>query len=321
MRESFQKLLDAAKTTLILLPSEPDVDPTAAGLSLYLYLKSKQHQVSIACPSPMRVVHNNLVGVDKISSQVGDKNLVVKLAGYNPDNIDTVIWDIVNGEFQLNVMTKTDATPPQREQIKLDYHGIGSDFVVLIGGRESKHFPLLSDEKLFNAPAENGENKAPQLVHIGIEDLQVADKHNIISLAQPASSISELVASLFDDLAKDIESDIASNLLTGIYEGSANFTSQYVSANTFETVAALMKQGGKVQKKQEPQKQRQSTRQNFPRMRMPNMPIGQGQFMQGAAPLAQQTPGEYTETPEGETAKPPKEWTQAPKIYKGTSVS
>lgn len=308
MKDSFQKLLDTTNSMLIILPSEPDIDPAAAGLGLYLYLKQRKQNVSIACPSPMRVIHNQLVGVDKINNQLGDKNLVVKLASYNPDNIDTVIWDIINGEFHLNIVTKTNATPPQREQVQLDYRGIGSDFIVLIGGSTPNHFPILTDEHVFESPSTNGDSKKIQIAHIGTQDLQIETKHQIISLARPASSISELVTSIIDT-QQDLEADIASNFLTGIYEGSNNFTSNFVTATTFEMVATLMKKGAKLQRKQEPQQQPKQTQDP------------QSQFMQGAAPLANQNPAEQTESPEGETINPPKEWTQTPKIYKGTSVS
>lgn len=322
MKDSFQKLLENKNSTLILLPSEPDIDPAAAGLSLYLYLKQQNREVSIACPSPMRVIHNQLIGVDKINNQLGNKNLVVKLSDYNPDNIDTVIWDIVNGEFHLNVVTKNNATPPQKEQVKLDYHGVGSDFIILLGGREAIHFPILTDEHALEAPTGNGDTPKIQIAHIGTEDLQIESRHHIISLAQPASSVSELIAGFLDFSEGNIESDIASNLLTGIYEGSGNFTSNFVSANTFEIVATLMKLGAKLQKQQLPQQAQepQPLAQRFQQMKVQTMPTG-GQFMQGAAPFTNQTPGENTETPEGESVNPPVEWTQTPKIYKGTSVS
>lgn len=304
MKDTFKKLIENKNSTLILLPNEPGIDPVAAGLGLYLYLRQQKHDVSIACPSPMRVIHNQLVGVDKITDQLGNKNLVVKLTDYNPDNIDTVIWDIVKGEFHLNVVTKKNSTPPHKDQIKLDYQGIGSDFLVLLGGREPGSFPVLTDEHALETPVSNNESKI-EIAHIGTHDLQVESRYNVISLAQPASSVSELIADIIDIAELEAETDIATNLLTGIYEGSSNFTSNFVSASTFEKVAALMRMGAKLQQQNgqhlAPQPSQQPRKLDSP---LPNITLG-----------------DYKEVPVGETVNPPKEWTQAPKIYKGTSVS
>ena len=69
--------LKAAKDIYILIPQNPNQDAVAAGLALYLSLKGDGKNAYIACPSPMRVEFSRLVGVDKVVSKIGNRNLVV----------------------------------------------------------------------------------------------------------------------------------------------------------------------------------------------------------------------------------------------------
>ena len=58
--QPISKSLETAKTVLILLPQKPNLDVTAAGLSLYLSLSNHQKKTIIGCPTPMTVNFNRL---------------------------------------------------------------------------------------------------------------------------------------------------------------------------------------------------------------------------------------------------------------------
>src|SRR3990167_10506820 len=100
MDNSFSSLVDSASSVLILLPNKPYFDQVAAGLSLYLSLADRK-SATISCPSPMMVGFNRLIGVNKIVEEIGNKNLMIKFAGYDANNIEKVSYDIENGEFKL----------------------------------------------------------------------------------------------------------------------------------------------------------------------------------------------------------------------------
>jgi len=58
-----------------------------------------------------------------------------------------------------------------------------------------------------------------------------------------ASSTSELVYKVIEGLSVQFDKDISTNLYTGIASATNNFTSYSVNAETFETIAKLMKAG------------------------------------------------------------------------------
>lgn len=299
MDNSFSKLIDSASGILILLPTKPYFDQVAAGLSLYLSLVGKK-ETAISCPTPMTVGFNRLIGVDKISSEVGNKNLTIRFKGYDANNIEKVSYDIENGEFKLSVVPKTGLPSPQKEQIDLSYAGIAADLVLLIGGANDTHFPIL----------ESGELTGAKFAHIGTRTL--TSTHEVMSLAKPGSSTSELVASLIKENGLTIDQDIATNLVMGIEEGSSNFTSSEVTPETFETFAYLLRSGGQRQSRTK------LSPMGFPPGAIPTEPWSkpvQEQVPQQVEPVIEQV-----ENKEEVIENPPEDWLQ-PKVFKGTSVS
>lgn len=290
MEDSFNSIIDSANSILILLPSKPYFDQVAAGLALHLSLGDKK-EVAISCPSQMVVEFNRLVGVNKIAQELGNKNLVIKFAGYQAGNIERVSYDIENSEFRLTVIPKPGMPSPKKEQANLSYSGVSADTIILIGGANESHFPALASNNLVGA----------KFVHIGIRALSVSPEKGIMSFARPASSVSEVIASLIKEIGLNLDMDIATNLLMGIEEGSNKFSSPEVSAETFQTVSDLMKAGGK---------------------RVRKTPLQKGAFPPGSIPgRVPQVQPPSAKAPEGEgKEETPKSWLE-PKIYKGTSIS
>lgn len=281
---SFSSLIDSASSVLILLPSKPYFDQVAAGLSLYLAIKGKK-ETTIACSEPMVVEFNRLVGVNKISTELGNKNLILKFVNYPASDIEKVSADIEEGEFRLTVVPKTGLVSPKKEQVDFSYSGVAADTVILVGGGNEGHFPQLSSPDLANT----------KIAHVGTRSLATNSDKQIMSFAKPASSTSELVASLIEQSGLSLDPDIATNLLAGVEEGSKEFKGQDVTAETFEGVAKLLRAGGR---------------------RPDGVKVDRGDFPPGAIP------GEKVVTPETVVAKKdaPKDWLE-PKIYKGTSIS
>ncbi len=265
---------------MILLPKDPYFDQVASGLALYLCLKEKK-DVVINCPSPMIVQFNRLVGVNKISQDMGNKNLVFSLKEYDPQKIERVTYDVVNNQMKLIVIPKPGEKPPTQGNVEISYSGTSAELAILIGGAHSGHFPQLNREELTGI----------ELAHIGINELKL--EREVISFVQKASSIAEIVAGLMDSFSEDI----ASNLLMGLYAGSRNFADDNVTAGTFELASLLMQAGA-----------------------TPASAVSAKKFPQGNIPARSYHEGK-TDNPEGEKVDDtPKDWTQ-PKIYKGTSIS
>lgn len=307
MDTSFTSLTDSAAQILILLPTKPTFDQVAAGLALYLTLRENK-ETSIVCPQPITVGFNRLIGVNKVVTELGDKNLTIKFTGYDAANIEKVSYDIENGEFNLTVVPKTGFVAPQKEQLNMSYAGVSADLVVLVGGANDSHFPLLDSDEL----------RTSKVVHIGNRSLSTS--HDVMSLASPGATTSELITNLIKDNGLTLDADSATNLIMGIEEGSANFTSTDVRPETFETFAYLLRNGGQRIPKQKLHPG------SFPPGSIPTQPFNRvrpsGQNFQ---PQSIQVPQEVeSQDPEStqefeQEINPPDDWLQ-PKVFKGANT-
>ncbi len=278
MENSFGSLIGASTSVLILLPQNPSFDAVAAGLSFYLALREEK-DASIVCPTPMVVEFNRLVGVNKVAAELGNKNLTIKFTDYKASDIERVSYDIENGEFRLTVIPKPGFPSPKKEQVAFSYSGVAAETIILVGGGSNADFPMLSSSDLTGA----------KILHVGTRALNPIGDKTILSFARPASSLSELAASLIKESALPLDADIATNLLAGIWDGSRELKGDDVTAETFETIASLMRTGARLMSK-----------------------ANLGPFPSGSVP------GVLPEEEKPESA--PKDWLE-PKIYKGTSIS
>jgi nanoRNase/pAp phosphatase (c-di-AMP/oligoRNAs hydrolase) len=71
MDDQFKQLVDSAKSILILLPTKPFFDQVAAGLGLFLALRDTK-DVSIVTSTPVTVDFNRIVGINKVTQEVGN---------------------------------------------------------------------------------------------------------------------------------------------------------------------------------------------------------------------------------------------------------
>lgn len=295
MNDSFSSLVDSANSVLVVLPEKPYFDQVAAGLSLYLSLREAK-ETGIFCPSQMTVGMNRLIGVNKISTEIGNKNLTIKFKGYEASNIEKVSYDIENGEFKLTVVPKAGFTAPQKDQLDLSFSGVSADLVILIGGANDSHFPILSSQEISSV----------KVAHIGVRTLD--SSRGVMSFAGPGSSVSELVAKLIKDNNFSMDTDVATNLVMGIEEGSQNFSSSEVTPDTFEVFAFLLRNGG-----QRPPRVKLSPA-NFPPGSIPTQPFSKPVQTQ-PEPIIEQV-----EAKEEIVENPPEDWLKQPRVFKGSSV-
>jgi hypothetical protein len=313
MDDQFKQLVEGSKSILILLPTKPFFDQVAAGLALFLSLREGK-DVQIVSSSPMTVDFNRIVGINKITQELGSKNLIIKFLDYNPKDIERVKYDLEADKMvYLSIIPMPGKKAPAKDQVQLSYSGVAADLVILIGGTNDSHFPQLAGSDLASA----------KLVHIGTKDLVLTDKH-AISLARPASSVSELVYFYLKNDGYEIDQDAASDLLMGIEAQTENFADRSATADTFMAAADLMKRGARRFAGQSvimpsnfppgaiPGVPPQMPRQQMPypqpgqmpqyqqsQMQAPLMPQGQAPLMpQGQAPLMPQIPGGFTQNPQ-----------------------
>lgn len=299
MENSLKGVLDPANSILILLPTDPTFDTFAAGLSFFLALQGTK-TTQIAASSPVTVEFNRLIGVNKVASELGNKNLVVSFYDYKAEDIERVSYDIEDGQFRLTVIPKPGIAAPNKDQVKLSYSGVSADTVILVGGVNENHFPAIFSKDLLGA----------KLVHIGNRVISSDSSKGILSFATPSSSISELIAKVLSQLSLPVDPDIATNLLMGIEDATDNYKSPEVTAETFEITAGLIRAGGRRLAKVG------LDRQNFPPGAIPQTVTKSEPYREDLSMVAD----EKIEDKESTVEEPPEDWLQ-PKIYKGTSVS
>ncbi|MFC1649420.1 hypothetical protein ACFL2C_01730 [Patescibacteria group bacterium] len=353
--ENFYKAINDAGSVFLALPTKPTLDQVAAALAIQLSL-SKSKGATIYSPNDMTVEFNRLIGVDKITKDLGNKNLVIKLRDYPGENVERVSADIENGEFYLTIIPKPGNTAPKKDQLEFSYSGVSADTIILIGGANESHFPIMSKTEMANA----------KFVHIGVRELQ--NSRNIMSVGRPASSDSEIAASVILDYnfknrqqgaqgsqpqtqpAGDslfvLSPDVATNLLMGIDDASGGFLKDS-NADTFMIVSQLMRSGGTRAPKQG------ASPDSFPQGSIPSEPYSQkplqsAQSTQPDQPIVQTKPAQPTQTPQPvqnvvkdeplqtvkseepplppETQAPqdatkeaPSDWMKPGKVYKGTN--
>src|SRR4030042_747998 len=318
MENSFKSVINQSKSILILLPTKPYFDQVAAGMALYLALRQGK-DVQIFSPTPTTVEFNRIIGVNKITQELGNKNLIIRFIDYKADDIERVSYDIENSQFRLTVIPRQHITPPVKEQVELSYSGISADTIIMVGGVNESHFPVISNRELTNA----------NIVHVGTKDLTLSSNKVYLSFSRPVSSVSEVVAGLIKESDMVIDEDIATNLLMGMENASSSFNDSSVTAETFLIISDLMKSGGKRTVSQPI-----ARREEFPKGEIPgqfskpqvfNQPLIQDQarMQQSLQQFSQQeevqqVQDKFSQDNEGEEA--PKDWLQ-PKIYKGTSIS
>lgn len=232
----FLKIIDSVKSAVILLPETPSIDSVAAGLALGLSLKEKGVSVVVSSPVQMTVEYNRLVGVNNVREDLGDKNLVISFADYPSDGIERVAYNIENGEFVLTIVPKPGQTAPKSDQIITNYSGISSDLVIVIDADYPKGLGKF---------AENKELLEQENLCI-LSNTPLSGWTNAIELIDPQlASVSDVAASIIEEVKLPLDEDIATNLFTGLSEGTHNFTTKNVSAQTFNRAATLLSAGAR----------------------------------------------------------------------------
>ncbi len=228
-----QKLIEDAKKVLVLLPPMPSEDMANAALSLHLSLLESNKDSQIGCSSEIEA-NPALLEMDKIKDSVGSRILTISF-DYHEDDLDKVDYDVrSDGKFYLVVKPKDNAPVPDISGVKFAYSGAEADLVVVFGISTLEELgKIYSEEKTFLDSANIlSINTSPRPASFSCENLHLL-----------SNSYVELTTSFLEKTSIKISENAAKNLLFGIYEATQNLTSPKVSADTFSSVAFLMRSG------------------------------------------------------------------------------
>lgn len=225
--------IDQATSILVTLPENPGKDVVAASLALYLSLKAYNKDVAIVASSAPVVRDSHLVGLDKITSQVGGKNLVITV-NREEDAVDKVTSNTEGGHLNLVMIPKTGSAPLKAEDISFSYTGAAADLIIVVGCGSQEEIGALAEREveLFHSAT---------IVSLGNKN----STFGAVNLNDESSSNSELITAMLQELHLPLDADIASNLMQGIEDGTGNLTSPTMTADTFEALAVLYRQGAR----------------------------------------------------------------------------
>ncbi|MBI2017538.1 hypothetical protein HYS92_00660 [Candidatus Daviesbacteria bacterium] len=239
-----KNLLPTAKSILIAIPKDADIDKMAAALALFLVLESLGKQVSIVSDDDIKVSSGHLFGVDHVQKSLPKTdggNLTITLEGVAAsDNtipaLEKLDWAAENNNLNLVFHVLPNQTF-QPARIVSHYQGSGFNLIFVIG---AVNLNALGNIYQGNQQAFSG-------THIVNVDTQSANtsfgQTNVLDAN--VSSLSEMLVNLISDLGFSLDADAASNLLVGIFAATLNLTGDKVTAETYMAVANCLRVGGK----------------------------------------------------------------------------
>ena len=218
---------------VIVLPPNPTPDAISAATTLYLGLTKMGKNVSLACESKP---NSDLIGVDKIqpSLATGGDSLMVTFP-YIDGAIDKVDYNIQGNSFNLIITPRPGYQKLNPTQVNYSYTGGTVDFIVTIDAPTLNSLGTLYTENQTQFTGHDIINIDRHLTNAFFGTVNLVNK--------TISSISELALAILEDLKIEIDRDMATNLYAGIATATNNFTSYSVNADTFESIATLMRLG------------------------------------------------------------------------------
>jgi len=310
-------IITKGSSGIVVLPTNPSQDAIAGATALYLGLLKLGKNVTIVSSSPIK---SDMVAVDKIQSSlsVGGDNLVVSFP-YTDGAIDKIDYHIQGDKFNLVIAPRQGSPKLNPNQVVYSYSGGTFDFIITVDAPNLNSVGTLYTEN-------QAQFQGKEIINID-RHLTNAFFGTVNYINKTSSSTCELIFKVLKQLNCELDKDMATNLYAGIASATNTFTSYSVNAETFETIAALLKSG--ASKKITPQQPIKP--QSFPSPAASFSPSGQQQSQGGTPVFSIKQPGverqqaqsistvESQESQSKEGAQSPQDWLK-PNIFKGSGL-
>lgn len=229
------QVLTSKNLISICLPNNPTLDAVAAGTALYMGLSSLGKSVGLACDNPINPDFNLLHQDKAQNALIADGNDLVVSFPYQEGSVDKVTYNIDGNTFNLIIQPREGSARLDPNKVNFSYSGGKPEVIITM------YAPTLNSlGRLYAAHADQ---------FTGVDIINI-DRHftngnfgtiNVVDKKSP--SMSEMALALLNELKVNIDQDIATNLYAGIAAATNNFTAHSVSAETFESIALLLKSG------------------------------------------------------------------------------
>lgn len=232
----FQDAYHSSQTFLIILRSHPSFDQVSAGLALHLALQYKKKEVHTICETPMKVECGNLVAVDQVKSDIGNKSLRISFE-YSEESVENVSYDIDKEHNQFHLVVRPRKGHRSLDPSTVQYSNIGLDadmiFMIGVNGYEDIQTYYESEEQVFHQA---------HTIAIAKSQINFAQRNFVL---ENVPSYSQISAEIIHKLQLEVNSDIATNLFAGLEHATEGFHHYSVNAETFELCASLMRNGAR----------------------------------------------------------------------------
>ena len=218
---------------IVVLPNNPSQDAIAGATALYLGLLKLGKNITIVSSSPVK---SDMAAADKIQSSlsVGGDNLVVSFP-YSDGAIDKIDYHIQGEKFNLVITPRPGFPKLDPNQVVYSYSGGSFDFIITVDAPNLNTVGTLYTEN-------QAQFQGKEIINID-RHLTNAFFGTVNFINKTSSSTCELVYKVLRQLECELDKDMSTNLYAGIASATNIFTSYSVNAETFETIAALLKAG------------------------------------------------------------------------------
>jgi len=232
--EHWADFFKQARLILIILPENASFDQQLAAASLNLSLEKSAKKTNLYAVT--QISNPSIVGLEKLSTKLGTNHLLVSF-DYSATSVDKVSYHLDDklNKFYLTIKPQKGEKPLDKDSIQLEYVGADADLIILFGVSKLDDLEQL---------------------YVGYEDLYQSANILCIDSTAPSyqatfvnsasvSSSCELIYRIIKETGNQIDTNVATNLLAGIQFETDNFLNSKADADTFESVAALLKFGAR----------------------------------------------------------------------------
>lgn len=237
---SLKEYFQSAQSIAIVLGPKPTVDHVAVATALYEGCLSLQKEASLYAPHIIR--DEFFESLQGLQTELGKQNLVVSF-DYDENIVDKVSYHIgeETKKFYLTIKPKKGYQPLSVENMNFSYAGSDVDLVFLVGVHD-----LESLEQLYFGYESLYQSAFVVTLHTFKPEIG-----NIQLDLSATSSMSEGVIDIIENLGMAVNEKMASSLLMGIETATHNLQSLTTTAETFETIARLLRSGARRIKRKE----------------------------------------------------------------------
>ncbi len=230
---SVKQHIDSASSILVCVPVNATKDVVAASLALHLALIAYSKKSTIVSSTLPIVRDSHLVGLDKIGNDVGGNNLVLTL-NVPEDQIEKVTSNTEGGHLNLVVIPRQGSAPLEQKDVVFGYSGSAADLIIVVGASGLNELGSLAEKEveLFGKAT---------IINLGNKN----GTFGAINLNDSGSSNSELITALLQEMSLPLDVDIAGNLMQGIEDATDGLSSPEMTADTFEALAVLYRNGAR----------------------------------------------------------------------------